>query len=44
MPREEFAARLLAGVRGDASTAHRNPFSDLELGALIAWYASGGRE
>ena len=30
-PREEFAARLLIGVRGDRSTAWRNPFSDLEL-------------
>ncbi|MBE7524323.1 MAG: hypothetical protein HS109_18325 [Burkholderiales bacterium] len=38
MPREEFAARLLLGVRGDRSTAYRNPFSDLELAALVAWY------
>lgn len=38
MPREEFAARLLIGVRGDRSTAWRNPFSDLELGALMAYY------
>lgn len=43
MPRPEFAARLYLGVRGDRSTAYRNPFSDLELGALIAWYANGGR-
>lgn len=43
MPREEFAARLYLGVRGDRSTAYRNPFSDLELGALVAWYASGAR-
>ena len=43
MPRAEFAARLYLGVRGDRSTALRNPFSDLELGALIAWYASGSR-
>ena len=42
MPREEFAARLLVGVRGDRSTAYRNPFSDLELSALVAWYTSGG--
>jgi mono/diheme cytochrome c family protein len=41
MPREEFAARLLIGVRGDRSTAWRNPFSDLELGALLAYYESG---
>ena len=42
MPRAEFAARLYLGVRGDRSTAYRNPFSDLELGALVAWYAHGG--
>jgi mono/diheme cytochrome c family protein len=41
MPREEFAARLLVGVRGDRSTAWRNPFSALELGALLAYYESG---
>lgn len=41
MPREEFAARLLLGVRGDRSTAYRNPFSDLELAALIATYEHG---
>jgi len=35
---EEFAARLLLGVRGDRSTAFHNPFSDLELAALFAWY------
>lgn len=39
LPREEFAARLLIGVRGDRSTAWRNPFSDLELGALQAYYS-----
>ena len=41
MPREEFAARLLLGVRGDRSTAYRNPFSDLELAALQAYYERG---
>ena len=40
-PRAEFAARLLIGVRGDRSTAWRNPFSDLELGALLAYYEKG---
>lgn len=40
-PREEFAARLLIGVRGDRGTAWRNPFSDLELGALLAYYENG---
>ncbi|MCF8177564.1 MAG: hypothetical protein K9J74_03570 [Sulfuritalea sp.] len=38
MPREEFAARLLLGVRGDRTTSLANPFSDLELSALITWY------
>lgn len=41
MPREEFAARMLIGVRGDRSTAWRNPFSDLEIGALLAYYEKG---
>ena len=43
MPREEFAARLWLGVRGDKSTGYANPFSAQELAALIAWYetASG---
>ena len=39
-PRAEFAARLLLGVRGDRSTAWRNPFSDLELAALMAYHES----
>jgi mono/diheme cytochrome c family protein len=45
MPREEFAARLLLGVRGDRMTGWRNPFSDVELAALIALYsmAEGAR-
>lgn len=37
----EFAARLLLGVRGDRTTAYRNPFSDLELAALVAHYGAG---
>lgn len=40
MPREEFAARLLLGVRGDRTTGLRNPFSDYELAALIAYYSN----
>lgn len=40
MPREEFAARLLLGVRGDRTTSWANPFGDLELAALIAFYSS----
>ena len=43
MPREEFAARLLLGVRGDRMTGLRNPFSDFELAALIAHYSFPGR-
>ncbi len=38
MPREEFAARLLLGVRGDRTTRWSNPFSNPELAALIAYY------
>lgn len=38
MPREEFAARLWLGIRGDQTTALANPFSDAELAALGAWY------
>lgn len=38
MSREEFAARLWLGVRGDRTTALANPFSDAELAALSAWY------
>jgi len=39
MPREEFAARLLLGVRGDRTTGWRNPFSDFELAALMSFYS-----
>lgn len=39
MSREEFAARLLLGVRGDQTTALANPFSDRELSGLIGWYS-----
>jgi hypothetical protein len=38
LPRAEFIARLLLGVRGDRSTVWRNPFSELELAALAAHY------
>lgn len=41
LPRAEFVARLIVGVRGDRSTAWRNPFSDLELAALAAHYRQG---
>lgn len=40
MPREEFAARLWLGVRGDRTTSLRNPFSDVELAALMALYSA----
>lgn len=40
MPRDEFAARLWLGVRGDKTTAYANPFSTEELAALTAWYAA----
>ena len=41
LPRTEFAARLLLGGRGERGSAWRNPFSDLELGALLAYYGNG---
>ncbi|MCM2288178.1 MAG: hypothetical protein NDI67_04040 [Sulfuritalea sp.] len=40
MPREEFAARLWLGVRGDRTTGLRNPFSDAELAALMVLYST----
>lgn len=43
MSREEFAARLWLGVRGDKATAFANPFSERELAALIAWYSTPRR-
>jgi mono/diheme cytochrome c family protein len=41
LPAGEFAARLYAGVRGDALTALANPFGAEELAALIAYYREG---
>jgi mono/diheme cytochrome c family protein len=41
MPAIEFAARLYAGVRGDALTALANPFGAAEMAALIAYYREG---
>ncbi len=38
MPAEEFAARLFAGIRGDALTGLANPFGAAELAALLAFY------
>lgn len=37
MPEQEFVARLLAGVRGDAGTALENPLSDEDIRSLLAW-------
>ena len=35
---KEFAARMVTGIRGDASTGLDNPFADEEIAALIALY------
>lgn len=40
MSRDEFAARLWLGVRGDQATALANPFSAAELADLIDGYAA----
>ena len=37
MPEQEFVARLLAGVRGDARTGLENPLSDEDIRSLLAW-------
>ena len=41
MPAAEFAARLYAGIRGDALTALANPLGAAEMAALIAYYREG---
>lgn len=41
MPPEEFAARLIAGVRGTPATTLANPLSDAQLAALLAYYLAG---
>lgn len=38
MPIDEFAARLIGGLRGDHLTALANPFPDRELAALLSFY------
>jgi hypothetical protein len=38
MPPETFAARMVIGIRGDVVTGLGNPFTDEELGVLIALY------
>jgi len=42
LPRREFAARMLIGIRGDVLTGLGNPFTDEELAALIAFYGNAG--
>lgn len=42
LPRREFAARMLIGIRGDVLTGLGNPFTDEELAALIAYYGNAG--
>ncbi len=42
MPREEFVARLLGGVRGVPETGLENPLPDEDLRALLAWFMHGG--
>ena len=37
MPEQEFVARLLAGVRGDARTGLENPLPDEDLRSLLVW-------
>lgn len=44
LPEMEFAARLYAGVRGDALTALANPLGAAEIAALIVYYREGGRD
>lgn len=44
LPEMELAARLYAGVRGDALTALANPFGAAEIAALIAYYREGERD
>ncbi|MDP6572466.1 MAG: hypothetical protein QGI06_03040 [Rhodospirillales bacterium] len=41
LPAGEFAARLVAGVRGDNLMSLQNPLSDEEMASLIAFYRQG---
>lgn len=38
MPLDEFAARLINGIRGDHTTALANPFGNAAISALISFY------
>jgi len=42
LPQQEFAARMLIGIRGDVLTGLGNPFTDEELASLIAFYGNAG--
>lgn len=44
LPATEFAARLVAGVRGDTLMSLQNPLSDEEMASLIAFYRQGAPE
>ncbi len=44
MPPAEFAARLYAGIRGDALTALANPLGAAEMAALIAYYRENQKD
>ena len=44
LPAREFAARLVAGVRGDNLLSLQNPLSDEEMASLIAFYRQGAPE
>ena len=41
MSSQEFAARMVVGVRGERSIGLDNPLTDREIAALIAYYRSG---
>lgn len=40
LPPLEFAARMMIGVRGDATTGIDNPLTDEQVASLIAYYRS----
>ena len=41
LPANEFAARMMVGVRGDRVTGIDNPLSDSQISALISFYRTG---
>ena len=42
--KEELAARLIVGVKGDSLTAMDNPLSHIEISHLIEFYRNGQKE